>query len=64
MYKMDGGLHEQDRDVVKFWNEAGTDRVNVRIAFLGIENQTDYDKDMPMRVIGYDGAAYRINVLK
>ncbi len=41
----------------------GTDqkgeRVNVRIALLGIENQTSYDRDMPLRVIGYDGAAYR-----
>ena len=31
----------------------------MRIAFLGFEHQTRYDRDMPLRVIGYDGAAYR-----
>ena len=59
MYKVDGNLHEQERDVAKYWNGLSTSGVNVRIAFLGMENQTIYDKDMPLRVIGYDGAAYR-----
>lgn len=54
MYKVDGGLHEQERDVSKYWND-----FPVRIALLGLENQTDIDRDMPLRVIGYDGAAYR-----
>ena len=59
MYKADGEFHEQERDVSKYWITKDGDRINVRIAFLGIENQTDYDSDMPLRVIGYDGAAYR-----
>ena len=54
MYKADGKVHDQDRDVAKYWR-----RVRVRIALLGLENQTDVDPDMPLRVIGYDGAAYR-----
>ena len=59
MYKADGKIHEQERDVSKFWNRTEESRVSVRIAFLGFENQTEYEKDMPLRVIGYDGAAYR-----
>ena len=59
MYKADGKVHEQERDVAKYWNGSSDSRVNVRIAFLGFENQTKYEKDMPLRVIGYDGAAYR-----
>ena len=31
----------------------------MRFACIGIENQTAADPDMPLRVIGYDGAAYR-----
>ena len=59
MYKVDGNLHEQERDVAKYWNGLSASGVNVRIAFLGMENQTKYEKDMPLRVIGYDEAAYR-----
>ena len=59
MYKADGKVHEQERDVAKYWNGSSDSRVNVRIAFLGFENQSQYEKDMPLRVIGYDGAAYR-----
>ena len=29
---------------------------------MGIENQTNYDKDMPLRVISYDGAHYRAQI--
>ena len=29
---------------------------------LGIENQTEPDNDMPLRVYGYDGAAYRSQI--
>ena len=57
-YKADGLLHEQERDVSKFWN-----RSNVRISLYGIENQTDIDADMPLRVMGYDGASYREQLL-
>ena len=58
-YKDDGRLHEQERDVAKYWIDQAGERISVRIAFLGIENQTKYDSDMPLRVLGYDGAAYR-----
>ena len=54
MYKADGGLHQQERDVAKYW-----DKKILRAALFGIENQSAIDPDMPLRVIGYDGAAYR-----
>ena len=53
-YKENGVLHEMERDVVKRWGKE-----EVRFACIGIENQTTIDPDMPLRVIGYDGAAYR-----
>lgn len=55
MYKMDGDIRSQDRDVAKYWqnNEC------IRLGFCGIENQSAPDSDMALRVIGYDGAAYR-----
>ena len=59
MYKMDGKIHEQERDVAKYWMGTDSAGVSVRIAFLGMENQSTYEKRMPLRVIGYDGAAYR-----
>ena len=58
-YKTDGGYHEQTRDVAKYWNQCG-----IRIAHCGIENQTGIDPDMPLRVISYDGGAYRSQLLK
>lgn len=54
IYSMEGHIHGQDRDVAKYWLSN-----KVRVAFLGIENQTRIDKYMPMRVMGYDGAIYR-----
>ena len=59
IYKADGKLHEQERDVAKYWKNG-----KIRIAFYGLENQTDIDKDMPLRLIGYDGAAYRAQLLE
>lgn len=35
-YKFDQKLHEQIRDVAKYWNGEN----NIRLVFLGIENQT------------------------
>lgn len=60
-YKIDGKLHEQERDVAKYWKNG-----NIRIAIYGLENQLKCDKDMPLRVVGYDGAVYRnqLNELK
>lgn len=54
----DRKLHEQERDVAKFW-----ERGRVKLALCGLENQTDIDKYMPLRVISYDGAAYRTQML-
>lgn len=47
-------LREQERDVAKLWRKN-----KIRIAFLGLENQSDVDARMPLRVMSYDGAAYR-----
>ena len=59
MYKADGQIHEQERDVSKYWVDQNGEHVNIRVALLGIENQSSYDEDMPLRVISYDGSAYR-----
>ena len=64
MYKTENGVHEEERDVAKYWMKKGQtdgkdETINVRLCLLGLENQTQYDQDMPLRVIGYDGAAYR-----
>ena len=57
-YKADGKIHEMERDVSKYW-EPG----KVRIALYGLENQTKVETNMPFRVIGYDGSAYRVQLL-
>ena len=59
MYKADGKIHEQERDVCKLLKAAGDTNSEIRIAFFGFEHQTQYDKDMPLRLISYDGASYR-----
>ena len=53
-YKANGRLHEIERDVAKRWKNG-----NIRVARIGFENQTASDPDMPLRVMGYDGAEYR-----
>ena len=53
----DDKLHEEERDVAKYWKKE-----NIAIAMYGIENQVKVDKNMPFRMIGYDGA--NINLLK
>lgn len=53
-YKADGKYREIERDVAKRWKNK-----TLRVACIGIENQTQPDKDMPLRIIGYDGAEYR-----
>ena len=57
--KIDGEIHSQDRDVAKYWKNS-----QINIALFGLENQTMPDKLMPMRVIGYDGAEYKKQVLE
>ena len=54
LYKTDGKLREQERDVSKLWVSRG-----VVISLIGIENQTEIDRDMALRVFGYEGADYR-----
>ena len=54
-YKADDSkLHEQERDILKAWNDG-----NIQIALLGLEHQTEPEKQMAVRVIGYEGANYR-----
>lgn len=57
-YKAAGDIHEEDRDIAKLWKNG-----QIRISCLGIENQERSDPDMPLRVIGYDGAEYRAQLL-
>lgn len=54
IYPAKDKIREIERDVVKQWSGQ-----NIRISYIGLENQTKQDKDMPLRVIGYDGADYR-----
>ena len=58
MFKADGKIHEQERDVSKFWKNG-----EIRISILGFENQTSQDADMPLRIISYDGASYKQQLL-
>ena len=55
----DDVLHEEERDTLKEWNN----KKGFKVLF-GIENQTTKDKKMPLRVIAYDGASYRSQMLK
>lgn len=54
----DEALHEQERDILKVWKKGE----NYKIIF-GIENQTSTDQTMSFRVMGYDGASYRSQLL-
>ena len=58
LFKADGKLHEQERDVSKFWKHG-----KIRISLLGFENQTRQDYKMPLRVMSYDGASYKQQLL-
>ena len=53
-FKSGRKYHKQERDVAKLWKENG-----IRVALCGIENQTTVDSSMPLRVIAYDGMAYK-----
>ena len=55
----DGKVHELERDVAKYWKDK-----KVELAICGIENQSIVEKNMPFRIIGYDGASYRSQLLK
>ncbi len=57
-YKADGHLREIERDVAKRWKKG-----NIRVTCIGLENQTNADPDMSLRMMGYDGAEYRSQLL-
>ena len=50
----DDKVHELERDIAKYWKDE-----KVELAICGIENQSKVEKNMPFRIVGYDGAAYR-----
>ncbi|MDD3402273.1 MAG: Rpn family recombination-promoting nuclease/putative transposase [Hespellia sp.] len=56
IYKAENGrsFREQRRDTTKYVQDLGT-----IISLVGIDNQTDQDEDMVIRVMGYDYASYR-----
>lgn len=58
-YKADGKIHETERDVVKRWKKD-----ELYLACIGLENQTTSDSDMVLRIMEYDGAEYRAQLLK
>lgn len=53
-YTVEHQIHEVERDVAKRWRH-----YSLHISLIGLENQTDPDYKMPLRVICYDGASYR-----
>ena len=55
----DGKVHELERDIAKYWKDE-----KVELAICGIENQSSVEKNMPFRIIGYDGASYRSQLLE
>ena len=58
-YKADDSkIHYEERDVAKYWKKH-----DIIISIVGIESQTEADRDMPLRVIGYDGASYRSQLI-
>ena len=59
MYKADEKIREMERDVAKRWVTN-----NIRIACIGLENQTKADPYMPLRVMGYDGVEYQTQLRK
>lgn len=53
-YKFNNKIHEQERDLAKRWIP-----YKICFALYGLEHETGAEPYMPMRIIGYDGAAYR-----
>ena len=60
IYKADDARtsKEQRRDVAKYVENAG-----IQMIFVGMENQSGIDKDMAIRVMGYDYATYRSQIV-
>ena len=59
IYSSTGEIHEQERDTVKLWTKGG-----VIFCLLGLENQSSIDKTMPVRVAGYEGGDYRVQITR
>lgn len=59
MFKIDGGIHENERDVVKTLNGTA-----IQIITIGLENQIDVEKYMAVRIFGYDGLMYTKQFLR
>lgn len=57
--KIEGRLHEQERDVSKFWMKQ-----DLCFVLFGLENQTTPDALMPFRVVAYDGVEYKAQVIQ
>lgn len=57
-YKAEGKIREQSRDVAKYWQKG-----ELVISLVGIENQTEPDPYMAIRVMSYDAASYRAQLL-
>ena len=56
IYKSEQGrLHDQRRDTFKDYRGGAS----FIIAAFGIENQSGYDRTMPVRILGYDSAGYK-----
>lgn len=56
IYKTDDrALNSQSRDILKKYHN----QANLVISSFGIENQASIDKNMPIRVMGYDVGTYR-----
>ena len=56
-YYAEGKIREQERDTAKYWK-----KVHLHMAMFGMENMTEAEEAMPIRVIGYDGADYRNHI--
>lgn len=54
-YSKDGVIRELVRDIIKRWKTG-----DIRLACIGLENQSASDPDMPLRVMGYDSAEYNL----
>ena len=52
------GLRFQDRDVSKFWTTQ-----KIRLALFGLENQSNPDSTMPLRIYSYNGASYKAQIV-
>ena len=59
LQKVNGKLTYQERDVSKLWKKGG-----VVISLFGLENQTEIDKNMIFRIMGYDIMTYKSQINK